>query len=58
MELFAKIVTVKIEEKTETNNQKSIKSTVNMAATLTFEHMEITPMLLLAQEVFVKLNTY
>ena len=52
--LFAKNVTIKIEEKTKTNNQNSIKPTLTMTTTLMFQHMKVTPKLLLVQETLVR----
>ena len=58
MELFAKIVTIKIEEKTKTNNQKPIKLSLTMTTTLMFQHMKRTPLFLLAHETLVKPITF
>ena len=52
-ELFARVVTIKIEEKS--NNQKLIKSTITMMTTLMFQHMKIMPISLLDRETWQNL---
>ena len=54
IELFAKVVTIKIEEKTKTNNQKSITQSLTMTTTLMFQHMKITILLLSDRETLAK----
>ena len=52
IKLCAKLVTIKVEEKTtktplpKINNQKLIKSTITLTTNLMFQHVKVTPMLL------------